>query len=403
MKLSRSARPFVAAGQWIRWSCARFVAALGQYRLAFLVLFGALALPGCATLPSSGPTASAVVRGARDGAQTPYTVVDISAGVLNAMPSSVNPGAVQMSALGAIPARPRADMIREGDTLSILVFEVGITLFSGQPVAAEAIRTPTAGAQQIVTVVREDGTTDLPYIGTLRASGLYPEQLAEEARRRLARISQSPQVVVNISDTAHNVVYVSGAIAKPGRYRLTAAHERLLDILALAGGPADNANNVEIKVLRGTQVVQAPLNEISIETPANFELAPDDRVEVVLRRPSYTVFGATDKVSQIALETKSLNLAEAVARATGPSDSRANPRGVFVFRLEESPTDAHARAVVYRLNMLKPESYFLAQRFPIKDKDVILFSNSSSNLTQKMLTMISQLLNPILPVLYLVR
>ena len=308
-----------------------------------------------------------------------------------------------MSALGAIPARPRADMIREGDTLSILVFEVGITLFSGQPAAADAIRTPTAGAQQIVTIVREDGTTDLPYIGTLRASGLYPEQLAEEARRRLARISQSPQVVVNISDTAHNVVYVSGAIAKPGRYRLTAAHEKLLDILALAGGPADNANNVDIKVLRGTQAVQAPLNEISIEEPANFELAPDDRVEVVLRRPSYTVFGATDKVSQIAFEAKSVNLAEAVARATGPSDSRANPRGVFVFRLEEDQTDAHARAVVYRLNMVKPESYFLAQRFLVKDKDVILFSNSSSNLTQKMLTMISQLLNPILPVLYLVR
>ncbi|OYY68311.1 MAG: hypothetical protein B7Y47_13950 [Sphingomonas sp. 28-63-12] len=374
-----------------------------KYQRIALVLLGSAVLAGCATLPSSGPTSFAVTQGARNAGDVPYTVVDITPQVINALPPTESLGVVQMSALSLTATPGRADLIRDGDTLSILIFEVGLGLFSGQPTIADSIRAPTAGAQQIVAVVREGGMVDLPYLGTVAASGSYPEQLADELRRRLKRVSESPQVLVNISDTAHNVAYVSGAIVKPGRYRLTAAHEKLLDLVALAGGTAENANNVDIKIKRGAQVAQAPLNEIASESAANLELMPDDRVEVVLRRPSYTVFGATEKVSQISLDERSVNLAEAIARAAGPSDKSANPRGIFVFRLEKGPNDARPRAVVYHLNMLKPESYFIAQMFLMRDKDVILVSNSSSNLTQKFLAMISQLLNPILPVLYLVR
>lgn len=50
--------------------------------------------------------------------------------------------------------------------------------------------------------------------------------------------------------------------------------------------------------------------------------------------------------------------------------------------------------------MLKPESYFLAQMFVVKDRDVILFSNSSSNITQKMLGLLSQLFSPALSIRY---
>lgn len=373
-----------------------------RFQRIAVILLGA-ALSGCATLPSNGPTSSAVLRGTQSNAELPYTVVDITPEVIKALPPTQSMGITQMGALSSTAKQGRADMIRGGDTLSILVFEVGVGLFSGQASAGDFIRAPTAGAQQIVAVVREDGNVDLPYLGTVRAAGIYPENLAEELRRRLKIVSESPQVTVNITDTAHNVVYMSGAIVKPGRYRLTAAHERLLDMLAIAGGPADNATNVEIKILRGSQVAQAPLNEILSENSANLELMPDDRVEVVLRRPSYTVFGATEKVSQISLDASPVSLAEATARAAGPSDSRANPRGVYVFRLEKGPNDENQHAVVYRLNMLKPESYFLAQMYPIKDKDVILFSNSSSNLPQKLATLITQLINPVLPALFVLR
>lgn len=397
-----AAVPAIRFGGRRQPSPVRDTGKMRRFQKIALIFLGS-ALAGCATLPSSGPTSSAVLRGARSNAEMPYTVVDITPQLIKALPPSQSVGVTQMRVLSSNATHGRADMIREGDTLSILVFEVGVGLFSGQANLTDAIRAPTAGAQQIVAVVREGGNVDLPYLGTVRAAGIYPEKLAEELRRRLKIVSESPQVVVNITDTAHNVVYMSGAILKPGRYRLTAAHEKLLDMLAIAGGPADNVNNVEIKIVRGTQVAQAPLNEISSEELSNLELMPDDRVEVVLRRPSYTVFGATDKVSQISLEAKAVSLAEATARAAGPSDSRANPRGVYVFRLEKGPDDENPRAVVYHLNMLKPESYFLAQMYVIKDKDVILFSNSPSNLPQKLATFITQIINPILPALFLLR
>ncbi len=402
MIIRLAAVPVIRFGDRCQSPSVQGVGKIRRFQALAVMLFGST-LAGCATLPSSGPTSSAVMRGARINAEMPYTVVDITPQVIKALPPTQSLGVAQMGVLSSNAARGRADMIRDGDTLSILVFEVGVGLFSGQANSADVIRAPTAGAQQITAVVREGGSVDLPYLGTVRAAGIYPEKLAEELRRRLKSVSESPQVVVNITDTAHNVVYMSGAIVKPGRYRLTAAHEKLLDMIAIAGGPADNANNVDIKIVRGSQVAQAPLNEISSEELTNLELMPDDRVEVVLRRPSYTVFGATDKVSQISLEASAVSLAEATARAAGPSDTRANPRGVYVFRLEKGPNDKNPRAVVYHLNMLKPESYFLAQMYVIKDKDVILFSNSASNLPQKLATFITQLVNPILPALFLLR
>lgn len=374
-----------------------------QFIKVALAVLGGSMLAGCATLPSSGPTSLAVTRGASKSTQLPYTIVDITPQIIAAAPRADSPGLTQMGTWATGTQQGRADLIRDGDTLSVAVFEVGVGLFSGQPSVVAVSPTPIAGTQQFVTVVREDGTVNLPYLGSFRAAGIYPEQLAEKLRRRLQGLSENPDVIVNISDSVHNVAYLSGAVVKPGRYRLTAAHEKLLDILALAGGPTDNANNVDIKVMRGLQVAQAPLNQILSESPANLLVMPDDRIEVIVRRPSYTVFGATDKVSQIPMDARSVSLAEAVARASGPSDSRANPRGVYIFRWETKPGDDRLHAVVYHLNMLKPESYFLAQQFAMNDKDVILFSNSPSNISQKLLNMISQFLNPILPALFLTR
>ncbi|WP_343614698.1 polysaccharide biosynthesis/export family protein [Novosphingobium sp.] len=369
-----------------------------QKSLLLLSLCGALG--GCAALPSNGPTAGSMSKGAQNAHMVPYSLVDITPDVIHANHPVQNLGVLQLAALSSGGTPARADMIRNGDTLTITIFEVGVSLFSGQVPVTEAIRTPTAGAQQMLVAVREDGTADLPYLGTVHAAGTYPEQLAEELRHRLRRMSESPQVQVNISDTAHNVVYVSGAVAKPGRYRLTAAHEKLLDMLALAGGAADNINNVDIKLTRGTHVAQAPLNEVSAEDLANLEIQSDDRIEIVSRKNTYTVFGATDKVSQIPFETRDVTLAEAIARAAGPADARANARGVYLFRMEKGENGGSPHATVYHINMLKPESYFLAQMFVVKDRDVILFSNSSSNITQKMLGLLSQLFSPALSIRY---
>ncbi len=372
------------------------------------IFMSALALSACVSLPSNGPTAMQVRKGVAKSAAAalPYTIVPINATTVPQLRQSdgVGVGVAALEALAMEQPPARADLIRRGDTLSISVFEVGVSLFGAGPagLVAEPIRTPSAVTQTFTIQVSEDGQVILPYIGAVNAAGSYPEILANTIKQRLRRVSESPAVLVNLVDSVENVVYVGGVVSKSGRYRLTSAHERLLDVLSLAGGSPIDINELQLTLVRGDRAIAVPLNQISAGDPANIPLMPGDRIELVRVRQSYTVFGATDKVSQVPFEAKTVSLAEAVARVSGPSDSRANPRGVFIFRLEKDK-DGAMTATVYQLDMMSPQTYFLAQMFPMQDKDVILFANSPGNAIQKFFGLINQLSSPALSVLFAVR
>ena len=115
------------------------------------------------------------------------------------------------------------------------------------------------------------------------------------------------------------------------------------------------------------------------------------------------MLGAANKPSQVSFDQSNLTLAEAVGRAGGPNDASANPRAVFLFRYDPVPSTAAApgtppmpqqRPTIYRLNLLEPSSYFLAQRFAMRDKDVLYVSNAGINRTAKFVSIINQLFSP---------
>ena len=49
---------------------------------------------------------------------------------------------------------------------------------------------------------------------------------------------------------------------------------------------------------------------------------------------------------------------------------------------------------------MKTDAYFLAQKFPVRDKDVILFANASGAITQKLIGLLSGLFAPVATVRY---
>jgi polysaccharide export outer membrane protein len=332
-------------------------------------------------------------------APIPFSLVPIDAGLVSHLSSWQSPGLLEMGALASAPGSERADLIRRGDSLTVALFEVGVSLFGGNGASpvADAGRAPTASTQTMVLTVREDGNIELPYVGIVPAAGTYPESLAATIKQRLRRFSESPDVTVNITDSVKNAVYIGGAVTRPGRLRLTAAHEHLLDALAMSGGSPLDVNELQVTLVRAAHTATAPLNQIGAGDTANVVLLPGDRISLERARPSYTVFGATDRVSQVPFDARSVNLAEALARVGGPADNRANPRGVYVFRVEKAE-DGRPHAMIYQLNMLRPDTYFIAQMFPMRDKDVILFANSSTNAVQKVLGLMSQLFNPFVAV-----
>jgi polysaccharide export outer membrane protein len=100
-----------------------------------------------------------------------------------------------------------------------------------------------------------------------------------------------------------------------------------------------------------------------------------------------------------------MTLSEALARSGGPLDDKADARGVFIFRYEtrNQSGETKLQPVIYRLNLLDPASYFAAQRFQMREKDVMLIANAQSNQIGKFVQMINQLATPALTVDLLTR
>src|SRR5690606_17156292 len=83
------------------------------------------------------------------------------------------------------------------------------------------------------------------------------------------------------------------------------------------------------------------------------------------------------------------SLLEALGAVGGLDESKADPTGVFVFRLSSTnPQEPHAQ--VFSLNMRNPESIFLAQQFMMHPEDTIYVTNAAVYEWQKIITPIVQ-------------
>ena len=314
------------------------------------------AMGACSTLPHSGPDAGQVLAGERnEAAQLGFHIVDLNASSLPAGGAVALMSADQMNALGR---QGRVDLIGAGDVLSITVFEVGVTLFGGaQSLGAAggavsgAAPDPTARAQSLNGVtVRDDGTITLPYIGKLEVAGHPTADVERMIVQRLRGLSQSPQVLVAVSQNVHNTVLVSGYVARPGRQQLSLERERLLDAIAAAGGVgiSGGPENTVVRVRRGDRLAEAYLAAIESGGAGDIVLLPGDRIDVIRRPRTFSVFGAANKVAQVPFPSASVSLMEAIAQAGGPDDNRANPTAVFVFRDNAPPPTSKAKAVLRR-------------------------------------------------------
>ncbi len=351
----------------------------------------ALMLTGCATLPSAAPTAGQIVR---TGQGEMVEVRDITPELVAALSPSVPQDAAW--ALGDAPVF--WDSIAVGDTVGISIFEVGYGLFTpggtatddmGGPVA------PRAGGRALPPIkVPQTGVIDLPYIGAIRAEGRSVAELTSEIERRLKGKSQFAQAVVTHERGPERSVILSGDLKQPGRLALSASQERLLDAVALAGGPEGRVADTIVRLTRGGVTEAVRMDRLAPDSPANVRLAPGDRIELVRNARTFAVLGAAKTVSEIAFESDRLTLIEALSRAGGPTDDKADPTGVFVFRYEPQPDGSGETPVIYRLDLLKPQSYFAAQRFLMREKDVMLIANARSNQLGKFVQLLNGLTAP---------
>jgi polysaccharide biosynthesis/export protein len=364
-----------------------------RFRAPMVVL--PLVMSGCTTLPSSGPTGLQVMA-ASEEPRLPATLIELNADTLDAS-NSAPPAVGTLSGL-AVPGD--IDRIGPGDVLQISVFEIGSSLFSagsGATSASSQGGQPTAAGSALPPItVAGDGTIVVPYAGRVDVAGQTPQAIAAMIERRLHGLSEHAQVSVVVRENMTNAVFVLGGVKTPGRIPLSLAREHVLDAIALAGGTQSKPQDTTVRVTRRGQSAEIGLDELLSGSPDDLTLQAGDRIELLSSLQTFTVFGASDKVSEIPFEMRSISLAQAIARAGGPSDRQADPTAVFVFRWTTAPEPGSKPVpMIYRLNMMRPESYFIAQHFAMRSGDVIYMANARSNQAIKLVQIINQLFSPV--------
>ncbi len=104
--------------------------------------------------------------------------------------------------------------------------------------------------------VRPDGKVTLPLLNDVQAAGLTPDQLRENLTVASAKFVEDPNVTIRVKTINSRKVFVTGMVAKPGPYPLTAP-TTVMQALAMAGGVqefADTKNIIVMRVVNGQQV-----------------------------------------------------------------------------------------------------------------------------------------------------
>lgn len=366
-----------------------------RMRAAAIAAIAGAALAACSTLPSAGPTAAQINGALRNHNQTGFTIVDIDAATAPAL--AFTPPAP--GTLASLDQAGRIDTVGPGDVLEINIYEVGVTLFSstsGDSAQGGSFNPSAQGTTLSSVKVDAAGNIQLPYVGKLQVTGKTTTEVQRMIERGLRGLSQRPQALVTVKTNSYNVFYVSGDVRLPGRYELSLPRERLLDSLARAGGSATQPDDTVVRVTRNGRSAETRLSAVESSGPLNIPLLPGDRVELFNRPRTFLVFGAS-RVSQVAFGANQLSLAEALARVGGPNEATADPSAVYLFRYgHPSETAPDGKPVIYRLNMIRPDSYFLSQRIGMNDKDVVYIATAASSAPGKLAVILGQLFSPII-------
>ena len=95
-----------------------------------------------------------------------------------------------------------------------------------------------------------------------------------------------------------------------------------------------------------------------------------------------------------------------MAKSQGLRDDLANPAGVFLFRDEsgpvvqalDQPVATHAEdsvsPVAYRFDLADAKSHFLADQFPVRDKDVIFVADAGAAQVYKIFNVLNNVTGP---------
>ena len=292
--------------------------------------------------------------------------------------------------------------------------------------------------------VEADGSISVPYAGRIPAAGRSPEEMQTTIEARLAEKALQPQALVIVEKSAANSVTVllnelgvssggtgqpsienpvpaasaagAGASPSPGqavsaggaRVPLSPGGDRLLEVIAAAGGAKAPVHETFVQLSRGGVTATIPLRQLVSDPAEDIYAQPGDVLTLVRVPQTFSVFGATGRNAEIPFDAERITLAEALAKSQGLRDDLADPAGAFLFRYEPNSmlnalnqpvatrSQGGSSPVAYRFNFRDGKSYLLAQQFPVRNRDIIFVADAASAQSQKLFTLLQTVTGPVI-------
>lgn len=362
-------------------------------------------LSGCEALPTSGPSAGAVLAEPMGAADPRYVSVDINDDVIQWLRQ--RPADASLASFGDYRGSIEP-VVGVGDSVIISIWEASPGgLFSSAPTISDRSGSGSRQATIPEQVVGRDGLITVPYAGRIQAAGRRTSQIQRSIESALAGKAIQPQVLVSVPKSISTSVTVIGEGSAGARIPLSPKGDRVLDVLAGAGGIRSGVNELSVQLTRGDRTVRIPMSRVAADARENILVRPGDVLTVIKEPQFFMAYGATGRNADIPFDGETVTLAQALTKAGGLLDWRSDPQGVFVFRMEPNRIAQHYPGfggqtsaggytkVVYRLNMRDPNSLFVAGQFRIFHRDLIYVSNAALTEVGKILQLFNMVVSPV--------
>jgi polysaccharide biosynthesis/export protein len=347
---------------------------------------------GCSWMPTSGPAVYDVAAGATNPGVLPYELIQLTPQVAQILAASA-PSFASTFSDRRVPAEIRFGI---GDVVSVTIFEAAA---GGLFIPAEAGVRPGNFITLPNQAVDHNGNISVPYTSGIHALGRTPPEVQQEIVNVLKNRAIEPQVVVSLVDQRTSLISVLGEVRAPSRFPASAEGEHILDTVARAGGPSGQGFDTWVMLERGRRREIVPFGALVYNPSNNIFTHPNDTIYVYREPQTFVAFGATGKQGQYTFDAWRISLAEAVGKATGLDDTRAEPGAVFLYRGEPRPLaeklginvskyNSPVIPVIYSVNFRDPSGYFIATQMQIQNKDVLYVSNATTVETAKFLNQV---------------
>src|SRR5437867_2612637 len=184
--------------------------------------------------------------------------------------------------------------------------------------------------------VDTDGTITMPYLNRVPVSGLtLAEAQVKIAQMLQAGYLRNPQVRIEIDQFKSRRVFVSGEVRNPGYVTMAGTTMTLLEALALAGSPTQNASN-DIKVVHPSKSGEKPNEPITVNRKelelgrADVTLQDGDIINVPIAQ-RFFISGFVKNTGYYVLDSGT-TVSQAIVLAGGLTD-RGSDRRIKVGRL----------------------------------------------------------------------